>query len=129
MLVNIKDESFSGKVLNDIEISFKQDKTSIKNIIKERVLHEVELYNKKGNEYAKGLVVPSKVEQILNGDKSQKKQFIDGEKQVYVALEAFQRNGFFVLIDNVQYEDLNQEIVLHPEINISFIKLTPLVGG
>jgi hypothetical protein len=34
-----------------------------------------------------------------------------------------------VLIDNQQAESLNQEVLLHPDIHISFVRLTPLVGG
>jgi len=48
---------------------------------------------------------------------------------VYVALDAFQKNGFFILVDNKQLEELNQEIRLTEHSKISFVKLTPLIGG
>lgn len=54
---------------------------------------------------------------------------IDAEKQVYVALDAFTKNGYFLLIDTIQSESLEQEVFLKSTTSISFIKLTPLVGG
>jgi hypothetical protein len=41
----------------------------------------------------------------------------------------FLKNGYFVLIDNIQAETLEQEILLTNKTTVSFVKLTPLVGG
>ena len=57
------------------------------------------------------------------------KKKVDAEKQYLVALDAFQKNGFFILIDNIQSESLEQMVVINKNTNISFLKLTPLVGG
>ena len=54
---------------------------------------------------------------------------VDEEKQIYVALEAFQKNGFFILIDDEQVETLEQKVLVNESTAVSFIKLTPLVGG
>ena len=45
------------------------------------------------------------------------------------ALDAFQRNGFFVLVDDRQVEGLDEEIEIRLNTTISFVKLVPLVGG
>lgn len=129
MQIAIKDETFSGKLLHEIILEFQSETVSVKEIITERVLKEVENYNKKLPEYFNGLVEPTNAEKTLNGYKLKTKQLIDGEKQVYIALDAFQRNGFFVLIDKIQSESLEQLVHLKKETIISFIKLTPLVGG
>ncbi|WP_291787790.1 hypothetical protein [Maribacter sp.] len=46
-----------------------------------------------------------------------------------VALDAFQKNGYFILIDNKQAEDLEQEVLVSKTTEIAFVKLTQLVGG
>jgi hypothetical protein len=129
MLISVADASFTGKVLHTIDLEFATEWVSIKDIITARVSQEVEEYNQKQGEFFRGLVIPSEAEQTLNGYKIKDKKRIDAEKQVYVALHAFQNNGFFVLIDDVQSEDLEQRVQLKLDTSINFVKLTPLVGG
>ncbi|QIL40408.1 hypothetical protein G7074_14725 [Pedobacter sp. HDW13] len=129
MTITIKDETFAGKVLQEIELQFQSSEVTVSDIISSRVKKEVENYNSKLPEYFRGLVEPTDAEKTLNGYKLKDRKLIDAEKQIYVALDAFQKNGFFVLIDNQQSESLEDKVVLHANTNISFIKLTPLVGG
>lgn len=56
-------------------------------------------------------------------------KLIDAEKQYYLALSEFQKNGFFMLIDNEQYSDLEEEITIHKNLSVSFVRLIALVGG
>ncbi len=129
MTIIIKDETFAGKVLHELNLEFASETVTVKDIITERVLKEVENYNNQQPEYFKGLIQPSAAEKTLNGYKLKARKKIDGEKQVYTALDAFQKNGFFVLIDNLQSENLEQEVKLSENTSISFVQLTPLVGG
>lgn len=129
MLISIADTSFTGKIVQEIELEFASEWVSVEEIITARVTKEVETYNQKQSEYFHGLVIPSEAEQTLNGYKLKGKKYIDAEKQVYVALNAFQNNGYFVLIDDVQSESLTQKVQLKADTKINFIKLTPLVGG
>lgn len=129
MIITIKDETFSGKILQEISLEFATDIVTVQDIITNRVLNEVESYNNKLPEYFNGLIEPSDAEKTLNGYKLKPKKVIDAEKQVYVALDAFQRNVFFVLVDNLQSESLEQQVELRKNTTVSFIKLTPLVGG
>lgn len=129
MLISVADASFTGKVLQKIELEFATEWVTVKDIITARVNQEVEEYNQKQGEYFRGLVIPSEAEQTLNGYKIKDRKRIDAEKQVYVALHAFQNNGYFVLIDDVQSEDLEQKVLLKADTSINFVKLTPLVGG
>jgi len=125
----IKDETFSGDILNEIEIAVEKELVTVADIIRARVTAEVDRYNNRADEYFKGLIQPTDTEQTLNGFKMKAKRKIDPEKQVYVALDAFQKNGYFVLIDNLQAESLEQEVLLTVDTTVSFVKLTPLVGG
>ena len=125
----IKDESATGKILNEIMIAVENELTTVKEIIEARVHAEVEAYNQKLPEYFKGLVQPSDAERTLNGYKLRTPRKIDPEKQVYIALDAFQKNGYFILIDDQQAETLEQEILVGADTSVSFVQLTPLVGG
>lgn len=127
--LTIKDENFSGQVLHEVLVGFQRETVSIKDIIEARVRGEVEAYNKKLPDYYNGLIEPTDAEKTINGYKLRTKKPIDAEKQVYVALDAFQKNGFFVLVDNRQCSSLDETVLLTPGTKISFMKLTPLVGG
>ena len=125
----IKDETASGDILNEIRIKVENERTTLRDIITARVLTEVENYNNSKPEYFKGLIQPSEAEKTLNGFRVKKRKTIDGEQQVYVALEAFLKNGYFVIVDDEQITDYDKEILVNSETNINFLKLTPLVGG
>lgn len=127
--LTIRDETLGGDISNTQRISFSTLKVTVKDIIAERVRAEVDAYNNKAGDYFTGLVQPSDTEQALNSYKMQKRRFIDPEKQVAVALAAFSRNGFFILVNDKQAEDLDQVVDLDGAIEVSFVKLTPLVGG
>ena len=45
------------------------------------------------------------------------------------ALEAFGRNGFFVLVGDKQAVSLDEEFEVKVDTEVSFVKLVPLVGG
>jgi hypothetical protein len=123
----IKDEAASGKVLNEIALKFENEYISVKELIAKRIENEVDRYQNDLASYkTKGLVLPTDLEKRLN--KKQTKQ-IDVEKQIYVALNAFNNNGFFILIDDEQVDDLDQKFLVDELTKVSFVKLTPLVGG
>jgi len=126
MIIEILDTTIPGEIKNSLKIDLEEITTPEK-IIVARVTEEVKIYNEKADVKLNSLVQPEKKEKLLNGVK--KKYVIDAEKQTYVALEAFQKNGFFILVDDEQVTELHQEIKLKKESKISFIKLTSLVGG
>jgi hypothetical protein len=130
MVITIKDATFSGEILNEIEIAVQNERTTVEDLIAARVTSEVKSYNEKLPEYFKGLIQPSEAEKTLNGFRLKKKdKKIDLEKQIWTALDAFQKNGYFILIDNQQAEDLGQEVLVSRTTEISFVKLTQLIGG
>jgi hypothetical protein len=125
----IRDESMGGKTLREFSLSFPEAEVTVSDIIRERVRYEVEAYNRKSQDKFFGLVRPSDAEESLNGYRLKKLRKIDADKQIDIALKAFSSNGFIILIDELQAESLDQVIALTPDMNISFLKLTPLVGG
>lgn len=127
--LTIQDETATGTPINEFQIQLSAEEVTLKEIIEERVKAEVEAYNQKPAEFFRGLIQPSAAEKTLNGFKMKSRKAIDSEKQTYVALDAFLKNGFFVLIDDLQAESLEQRVRITDRTRVSFIKLTPLVGG
>lgn len=127
--ITIKDETSAGKILNEISILLKTSTVTVKEIIEARVIHEVNVYNNKLPEYFKGLVQPTHAEKTLNGFRMRERKKVDVEKQIYIALDAFQKNGYFVLVDDKQVDSLDQEVIIKSNTVVSFVKLTPLIGG
>lgn len=128
-ILTVRDENNLGIVYHELKLSFEKVAVSVSDIITQRVYQEVEEYNKKAVNYQHALVQPKAEEALLNAASKQKKRLVNAEKQVETALLAFQNNGFFMLVDDRQAEDLNEIITITPETTVSFIKLTPLVGG
>lgn len=126
MILTIKDEKLTGGIINEINVEFDSAKITVADIITQRVKSEVAAHNQGISKKFQGLVLPSFSKKMLNGIK---RKNIDAEKQIYIALNAFQKNGYFVLINNIQIESLEQEFDISQIQSVSFIKLTPLIGG
>lgn len=124
--VTIVDESVVGDILHRIKLQFDEEYITAKELIEKRIEKEIENYISNVNDYKNGLVLPTNLEKRLNLKQT---PIIDFEKQVLVALDAFTKNGFILLIDDEQVEDLHQKYLIEETTQVSFIKLTPLVGG
>lgn len=128
--VIIRDETAGGRILTELPVTFDSELTTVRDIIVARVVAEVTAYNEKKPEYFQGLVQPTDAEATLNGYRLRnRRKPVDAGQQCHIALDAFQNNGYFVLIDDIQAASLDQIIYLNKQSNISFVKLTPLVGG
>ena len=126
----IKDRTFGGGSSNEIDLQFEGEEITVKDLIMSRVKKEVDIYNTKAMGQYAGLVIPEKVEALLNRkDTSATKRTVDFEKQAYQALAGFLNSQFFVIINDKQVDDLEQRIAVKTIREVEFIKLTPLVGG
>ena len=65
----------------------------------------------------------------MNGFRVHEGRRIDPEGQFERALEAFGRNGFSLLVDDLQVDDLEETIEVGLGTTVTFLKLVPLVGG
>ncbi|GAA4240459.1 MULTISPECIES: hypothetical protein [Winogradskyella] len=124
--ITIQDESAAGDILNEITLKFNEEYITVSELIKARIELEISRYNDNVETYKKGLVTPGQLESKLNNKKSKS---IDVEKQLYIALDAFKTNGFILLVDDQQVENIHQKVLVDKSTTVSFIKLTPLVGG
>ena len=129
MPVIVKDETGTGKVLNTFTLADLNEVMSLREIIKARIYQEVTDFNREQEELStfNGLVQPGNIVPTSNGVRA--RRVIDWEEQVEMALAAFETNGFFVLVDNMQAESLDQRFDVAVETEVSFVKLVQLVGG
>lgn len=115
------DEGFTLDVLTD--------RITLRELIRTRVYLEVRDYNLRQPEFFRGLVQPTEAERTLNGFKVRPGRRIDPEKQFRRAIESFYRNGFLILVNDRQVDELKEEIEIRPDTTVVFLKLVPLVGG
>lgn len=128
----IRDETATGQTVHSFPLEFESESITVRELIRERVYQEVSEYNfrsRREDGVFRGLVQPTDTERALNGFKVPKGRDIDWEKQFAQAIDAFGRNGFFIIVDDRQAEALDETIVIRPSTQVSFVKLTPLVGG
>jgi len=127
----IRDETTAslGKTEHTFTVHVSGERISIRELIRQRVYQEVEEFNQRQPAVFRMLVQPNEAEQTLNGFKFHKPRLVNPETQYEKALEAFVGNGFIVVVDDRQVENLDDEIALHPETSVTFLKLVPLVGG
>ena len=127
--LTIHDQAASGEKTNTFTLGCLTERMTVREVIRARIYQEVQDYNRKEPEYFRGLVEPTDAERLLNGYKLKAKRKIDWQEQFQKALQAFGRNGFFVLVGDKQAESLDQEFDVKVDTEVSFVKLVPLVGG
>lgn len=116
-----EDRAFTLEVL--------EGRITVRELIRARVANEVRDYNLSQPEYFRGLVQPTDAERSLNGFKIRKGRRIDPDKQFELAIKAFYSNGFILLVNDRQVDELEDEIEIMPDTTVTFLKLVPLVGG
>jgi hypothetical protein len=127
--LTIHDESATGETLLELTLNLSAERITVRDLIGHRVRHEVEQYNLRKPDTFRGLVQPTDSERTLNGYRLKQPRAIDADTQVVKALDAFAGNQIIVLVDEHQVESLDEEITLKPGTRVSFLRLTPLVGG
>jgi hypothetical protein len=128
MVLTIHDESTGSSATTARLLTLPTAKLTARELIRERVIHEVRRLNDSPTEPYAGLVKLSDEELALNGCK-QARRMLDPERQVTRAYESFRKNGFALLVDGTQVESLDQELDLSPSSQITFLRLFPLAGG
>ena len=127
--MTITDATPSGKKLRTFTLDSLTERMSVREIIRARIWQEVRDYNAKCGEIFHGLVQPTDAERALNGWRVKERRAIDWKQQFARACEAFDRNGFFLLVADRQAESLDEVFEVRVETEVQFVKLTPLVGG
>ena len=127
--VTVVDETTTGARGEAWHLEIFEETLTLRELIRRRVLQEVAGFNVKRGPVFRGLVQPGDAEATLNGYRLRTPRRVDPEKQAAAALAAFERNGFVVLVDDRQVEDLDAPLDLTMDTQVTFLKLVPLVGG
>jgi len=132
--LTVRDETTAGQAYHEISLEFPSEHITIRDLIRERVYQEVQDFNRRQQDVVfRGLVQPINAERILNGNRTEyrlpKECQVDWKLQFEKAIEAFESNGFFLLIDDQQATSLDQKFEISSSAQVSFVKLTLLVGG
>ncbi|MFD0735351.1 hypothetical protein [Planotetraspora mira] len=127
--VTLRDETATGRPLEEFTLPDLPDRITARELVRLRVREDVARHNATPSTRFNGLVMPDDAEAELNGYRMRTARRIDWERQADIAEKAFQRNGFILLADDRQIEDLDEQIDLTTDPVISFVKLVPLVGG
>jgi hypothetical protein len=131
--LTVLDETASGRVYQEVPLEFPSENITVRELIRQRVYREVQDFNRRQEQIFHGLVQPTDAARVLNGAVDEyhlkKHRRIDWKPQFEKALDAFNRAGFLVLIDDKQAASLDQEFVIGPGTRVSFVKLTIIIGG
>jgi hypothetical protein len=127
--VTIVDEWTPGGEKYTWALDLLAERVTARELIRGRVYQEVAEYNARTPGHFRGLVQPAEAERVLNGYRVGEGRQIDWEAQFAKAVAAFERNGFILLVDDRQLINLDDEVVVRPGTEVSFLRLVPLVGG
>ncbi len=128
-ILRIRDETAMGQVIYEFDLLLSKPQVSVKEIISERVKLEVENYRNKKKSKGYSLFEVDKVEQIFNKYDLKITSKLNIEKQVAIALRAFDSNEYFIIIDITQVDSLEQRVDITDNLQVSFLKLVPIMGG
>ncbi|MEB3966979.1 hypothetical protein OKJ48_43110 [Streptomyces kunmingensis] len=128
--VTFVDETTSGDRGAAFGLEIAEERLTARELIRRRVFQEVAEFNARTEpQLFQGLVQPQDTERVLNGYALRSPRRIDPEAQTERALAAFGGNGFLVLVGDRQITDPDEEIELPLGVEVTFLKLVPLVGG
>jgi hypothetical protein len=127
--VTIRDENLAGDSLRAWALEVRSERLTVRELIRGRIYQEVQDYNTKQGQFYQGLVQPEDAEKTLNGWKLKKPRPLDWKRQFERAVEAFEANQVLVLVNDRQAESLDHEFDIAPGTSVTFLRLTPLVGG
>ncbi|WP_455352551.1 hypothetical protein [Streptomyces sp. SYSU K217416] len=130
-MVTFVDETTSGGRTDGWGLEIAEERLAVRELIRRRVFQEVAEFNARpsGTGTFRGLVRPTDTERTLNGYEVRTPRRMDPERQCELALAAFERGGFLVLVGDRQLEELDAETDLPLGTEVTFLKLVPLVGG
>jgi hypothetical protein len=124
-----RDETATGREIARHTLPELPGRITVRELVRLRVRDEVARHNAAPDRHFRGLVQPVDAEATLNGYRLPRARRLDWHKQADIAEEAFARNGFFILVDDHQVEDLDETVDLTGDVDVAFVRLTPLVGG
>jgi hypothetical protein len=121
-MISIVDETTAGHEQHSWLLEIFEERLPLREVIRRRVFQEVTEHNARRSGTFRGLVRPAEPGPETYG-------WVDPERQYERAVEAFSRNGFIVLVDDRQIDDLDEPVDLRLGTGVTFLRLVPLEGG
>jgi hypothetical protein len=123
------DETGFGNKTNELHLDLNETTMPLRELLRRRIYQEVSEHNARLRQPFQGLIQPSETEKTLNGSRVRTPHKLSWERQYRKAVEAFERRGFLVLVDELQVSSLDTDVDLQANPRLTFLKLVPLVGG
>jgi hypothetical protein len=127
--LTVRDETPGSPSARAWALEVAAERLTVRELIRSRVYQEVQDYNRQQGQVFNGLVQPEEAEKTLNGWKLKTPRRLDWKRQIERAVEAFEANQVLILVNDRQAESLDEEVVVGPDTTVTFLRLTPLVGG
>jgi hypothetical protein len=127
--VSFRDETTLGDHRLSWAMEIFEERLPLRELIRRRIHQEVAEYNAARPTVFHGLVQPAGASIAPGGFRLDRPRRIDAEQQYELAVQAFTRNGFVVLVGDRQVEELDDVVDLHRDTDVTFLRLVALVGG
>jgi hypothetical protein len=131
VVLNTVDQVLGAARSTGPQLLFPVDRVTARDIVRARVLMEVDRYNNAGAfaDNAFNLTIPTDEEHALNGPRRSRRRQLNAERQIEVALEAVRKGRIIIMFNGVQVSDLDAPLLVTPVSEARFLRLVPLVGG
>lgn len=120
--VTMFDETAAGERGEALVVEFLRERVTVRELIRSRVYQEVTEHNAR-------LKLDGQAEGKPRRRFGRWTEPVDWQAEYEKALAAFAGNGFLLFAGDRQLMDLDEEVELTPGIEVSFLRLVPLVGG
>ncbi len=124
--LGVYDEKPGGEPSLALTLNFLNERITVRELIRERVYQEVRERNATRNNRYADLAERRKA---MGWEAPGKPALTDWEAEYLVALQGFERNRYFVMVDDRQLESLDDQFNITPTTSVRFIQLVPLKGG
>lgn len=139
-LLKIRDEFFGAKTPtspSSINLKIASARISAREIIRQRVFVEVAEINEQrmSHERTRSFLIgveEGSAEDALNRHSPRERRashLLDAEEEFAKAVTGFQTNRFIMLLDDRQVQNLDEDLTVVPDSEVTFLHLTPLKGG
>ena len=118
-----------------LDLTGQEDWLSLRDLLTQVVLAEVAAFQQRQEERRLARILgPDQIAAGVTAGKVELgerdwQQAVDVEAAVATALQAFEDGLYFVFIEGEQITSLDEQVWLHHEIHLSFLRLVALAGG
>lgn len=125
-MLTVQDRSLDGSSRNELTLEFLTERITVRELIRSHVFQTVSEANAGRVRHWAGLDRAALKPSPRDDGKPRP---LDWQAQFERAVRAFNTGTLVIVVDGRQMEMLEQEIELRVDSAVSFLRLTPLIGG